>query len=96
MPVGDSLKLIGKGLKTSRVYEPILNSQQIAALETSPEVTIFTVWVSAAGDAQEESGCLERVVETVNREVASKLGLMLELERWENRERQGSSTERNG
>ena len=36
-PVGDSLKLIGKGLKSSRVYEPILTAQQIAALETSPQ-----------------------------------------------------------
>jgi SNF2 family DNA or RNA helicase len=41
VPIGDSLKLIGKGLKTSRVYEPILNSQQIAALETSPESCVF-------------------------------------------------------
>ena len=41
VPIGDSLKLIGKGLKTSRVYEPILNPQQIAALETSPESCAF-------------------------------------------------------
>ena len=41
VPVGDSLKLIGKGLNTSRVYEPILNPQQIAALETSPESCEF-------------------------------------------------------
>ena len=34
VPIGDSLKLIGKGLKASNVYEPILNPQQIAALET--------------------------------------------------------------
>jgi hypothetical protein len=41
VPIGDSLKLIGKGLNTSRVYEPILNPQQIAALETSPESCAF-------------------------------------------------------
>jgi len=41
VPIGDSLKLIGKGLNTNRVYEPILNSQQIAALETSAETCAF-------------------------------------------------------
>jgi len=46
VPIGDSLKLIGKGLNTSRVYEPILNSEQIAALETSAESCAFN------GDAQ--------------------------------------------
>lgn len=46
IPIGDSLKLIGKGLNTSRVYEPILNAQQIASLQTSPEACAF------AGDAQ--------------------------------------------
>jgi hypothetical protein len=37
VPIGDSLKLSGKGLNTSRVYEPILNPEQIAALEASAE-----------------------------------------------------------
>lgn len=41
VPIGDSLKLIGKGLRSSRVYEPILNRQQIAALEASPDSCAF-------------------------------------------------------
>jgi superfamily II DNA or RNA helicase len=41
VPVGDSLKLIGKGLNTGKVYEPILNPQQIASLESSPDACAF-------------------------------------------------------
>src|SRR5204862_2906606 len=41
VPVGDSLKLIGKGLETGKVYEPILNAQQIASLESSPDACEF-------------------------------------------------------
>jgi len=29
VPIGDSVKLLGKGLKTGRVYEPILNPQRL-------------------------------------------------------------------
>lgn len=39
--VGDSLKLIGKGVNSGRVYEPILNAQQIAALESSSDACPF-------------------------------------------------------
>ena len=46
-------------------------------------VTIFTVWASSAGDAQKERNCLSDVVDTVNQEVAARLGLRLELKRWE-------------
>ena len=35
-PVGDSLKLIGKGLNSRRVYEPILNAAQLTQLQSSP------------------------------------------------------------
>ena len=34
-PVGAGVRLVGKGLNTSQVYEPILDSDQIATLEIS-------------------------------------------------------------
>jgi len=37
IPMGDSVKLIGKGLNTGQVHEPILNSDQLTQLEASPE-----------------------------------------------------------
>ncbi len=36
MPMGDSIKLIGKGTRTNRVYEPILNAEQLGQLHASP------------------------------------------------------------
>lgn len=39
--IGSSFKLIGKGVNSSKVYEPILNAKQIAALESSPESLAF-------------------------------------------------------
>src|SRR5207253_1225397 len=30
VPMGESIKLIGKGLKTGLVHEPVLNAQQVA------------------------------------------------------------------
>jgi hypothetical protein len=41
VPVGDSLKLIGKGVNSSKVYEPILTAQQIATLEATPDSCPF-------------------------------------------------------
>ncbi len=41
IPVGDSIKLIGKGLKTNKVYEPILDADQISKLKLSPEKEPF-------------------------------------------------------
>jgi hypothetical protein len=41
VPMGDGVKLIAKGLNTSRVHEPILTPENIAALETSPETEAF-------------------------------------------------------
>jgi superfamily II DNA or RNA helicase len=41
VPMGDGVKLIAKGLNTSRVHEPILTPENIAALETSPETEPF-------------------------------------------------------
>ena len=36
--MGDSVKLIGKGLRTNQVHEPVLTPEQIARLEASPEI----------------------------------------------------------
>src|SRR2546428_7956363 len=41
IPMGDAVKLIAKGLNTSRVYEPILTPGKLAALETSPDTEPF-------------------------------------------------------
>jgi hypothetical protein len=46
IPMGDAVKLVAKGLNTSRVYEPILTPDQLSALETTPETEPFD------GDAQ--------------------------------------------
>ncbi|WP_254175256.1 protein NO VEIN domain-containing protein [Planktothrix pseudagardhii] len=37
IPMGQSIKLIGKGLQTQKVYEPILNPQQLTQLQIIPE-----------------------------------------------------------
>jgi SNF2 family DNA or RNA helicase len=42
MPVGDAIKLIGKGIKSGKVFEPILSPEQIKNLEASPETMPFT------------------------------------------------------
>ncbi len=36
-PLGESVKLIGKGLDSGRVYEPVLDLIQLATLQVSPE-----------------------------------------------------------
>ena len=41
IPMGDSIKLIGKGLRTGQVHEPILSPEQLATLEVTPEVEPF-------------------------------------------------------
>ena len=41
VPVGDSVKLVGKGLKTGQVYEPILDAGQLALLTATPETQPF-------------------------------------------------------
>lgn len=41
IPLGESVKLIGKGLQTGQVYEPILSSEQLAMLESSPDKEQF-------------------------------------------------------
>ncbi len=41
IPMGESVKLIGKGLKTGQVHEPILNTAQLALLECTPEKEPF-------------------------------------------------------
>src|SRR6202050_3973853 len=41
IPMGDAVKIIAKGLNTSRVYEPILAPDQLATLETTPDTEPF-------------------------------------------------------
>ncbi len=41
IPMGDSVKLVGKGLTTGQVHEPILSTEQVAKLEVSPEKEPF-------------------------------------------------------
>src|SRR5213593_2543659 len=41
VPMGNSVKLIGKGLTTGKVHEPILNAEQLASLEATPEKEPF-------------------------------------------------------
>jgi hypothetical protein len=41
IPMGDSVKLIGKGLKSLKVYEPILNAEQLVKLDATPEKEPF-------------------------------------------------------
>jgi len=41
VPMGDAVKLIGKGLNTGQVHEPVLNAQQLAQLEATPEKEPF-------------------------------------------------------
>jgi len=37
VPMGNSVKLVGKGLLTGRVHEPVLDRDQVATLEATPE-----------------------------------------------------------
>ncbi len=41
IPMGDSIKLIGEGLTTGQVHQPILTVSQIAELEVAPEEAPF-------------------------------------------------------
>jgi superfamily II DNA or RNA helicase len=39
--LGESLKLVGKGLDSGRVYEPVLDAAQVASLQVSPDQPPF-------------------------------------------------------
>src|SRR5713226_4950396 len=41
IPMGTSVKLVGKGLNTNQVHEPILNAEQLAQLVSTPEKEPF-------------------------------------------------------
>lgn len=41
VPMGNAVKLIGKGLDTGRVHEPILRPEDLAKLEATPEQEPF-------------------------------------------------------
>jgi hypothetical protein len=36
VPMGASIKLVGKGLRSNRVYEPVLSTEQLALLTAAP------------------------------------------------------------
>ena len=41
VPVGESIKIIGEGLNSGKVHQPVLTAIQIAELELSPEIPPF-------------------------------------------------------
>ena len=41
MPMGAGVKLIGKGLQTSKVFEVVLTPEKLALLETTPDTEPF-------------------------------------------------------
>src|ERR1051326_1866423 len=41
IPMGSSVKLVGKGLNSNQVHEPILSPEQVAQLESTPEKEPF-------------------------------------------------------
>jgi superfamily II DNA or RNA helicase len=41
VPLGEAVKVVAKGLTTGQVHEPVLNAQQLAQLEASPEKEPF-------------------------------------------------------
>lgn len=41
IPMGDSIKLIGEGIYSGKVHQPVLTAEQIAELEVSPEKEPF-------------------------------------------------------
>lgn len=41
IPMGASVKLVGKGLNSNQVHEPILSAEQVAQLESTPEKEPF-------------------------------------------------------
>ncbi|MBN1461526.1 MAG: hypothetical protein JXA57_18510 [Armatimonadetes bacterium] len=41
VPMGESVKLVGRGLRTGQVHDPILSAAQLAELTVSPAVEPF-------------------------------------------------------
>lgn len=41
IPLGDAVKVVAKGLRSGQVHEPVLNAEQLANLEASPEKEPF-------------------------------------------------------
>lgn len=41
IPMGDSLKLVGTGIKTNQTYQPVLDEDQISGLQMNPEKEPF-------------------------------------------------------
>lgn len=41
VPMGDSVKLIGEGMETGKVHQPVLHPDQLAGLELSPDSLLY-------------------------------------------------------
>jgi len=41
IPMGSSVKLVGKGVNSGRVYEPVLTRENLASLESTPDAESF-------------------------------------------------------
>jgi hypothetical protein len=52
-PIGGSVKLIGKGLRSSKVYDPILSAEQLGQINSSPARAPFD------GDTGKFRFCIE-------------------------------------
>ena len=56
IPMGDSVKLVGKGLTTGQVHEPILNAEQLVQLEEAACCADRTYGQATAGRPDLVSG----------------------------------------
>ena len=41
IPMADAVKLVGEGINTGQVYESVLTPEQLATLETTPDIEPF-------------------------------------------------------
>ena len=58
-PMGEVIKLIGEGLTTGKLYDPILSSRQLATLEITPEEETFDGPSSPGGQLKGNSRIAE-------------------------------------
>lgn len=92
-PMGDAVKLIAKGLNTSRVYEPFLTPDQLAALETTPsehwQIALRGAFGHMAGfapDDQETTGCTpkfpQKLLISKGKHQLAKAGIQIAMAVW--------------
>jgi hypothetical protein len=55
IPMGGSVKLVGKGIRSNTVYEPILSPEQLRLLTASPAQHRLTVMLANFGSASSQS-----------------------------------------